>query len=83
MSTENMNKGFAVELNGDLLIRTASDTEVAAKVNGLIILFQVPPHHTGDWDDEQINKAWDKAIEQFAGDNKVSVVPVLITKNVQ
>jgi hypothetical protein len=66
--------GFAVIVGGDIQVNTVSETERAAKVNGLVTLFgmAVLDHHT----DDEIAVAWAEIVRRFPG--PVAVIPVEI-----
>jgi len=56
-------KGFAVVFGGVVAMRTVSDTERSAKVNGLVALFGVMVRNSAT--DAEIDAAWAKVVEKY------------------
>jgi hypothetical protein len=67
-----MASGYAVLVDGKIDLRTVSDTERAAKVNGLLVLYQIMTLR--DTPDAQIASAWDARPEPTRAD----VIPVWV-----
>ena len=51
-----MSQGFAVVRDGQPLVRTVSDLERGARVNGLLVCFGILV--MASWGDEEITSAW-------------------------
>lgn len=66
--------GFAVVVGGIIDVRTVSPTEQAAKVNGLVLLFQVIPSRNASeiW----INEAWARKVGESGEQIEVSAVRI-------
>jgi hypothetical protein len=67
-------KGFAVLLNGEIVVKTVSPTALAARVNGLVVVFglMVRDHEA----DSEIEARWAAAEKQVA---RLTIAPVEIT----
>jgi hypothetical protein len=68
--------GFAVSLDGEILIRTVSDTEQAAQVNGLAMCFSIMPEQ--HWPTEYIEALWLDMVGRVDVGHSVQVVPVVV-----
>lgn len=76
--------GYAVRQGRQILINTVSETERAAKVNGLVVVFHITPRNS--WTDAQIDDYWEAAVR---GDllnqrlaNYVELIRVVVFKHV-
>ena len=68
-------RGFAAVVNGAIVMKTVSGTELAAKVNALVAVFGVMVFD--NWTDAQIEAAWAHVVEGMdALVVPVQVVPV-------
>lgn len=72
-----MQRGYGVLVNGEIDLRTVSETERAAKVNGLLVIYQRMTMR--DATDDEIESVWGGR-EFFSCTNaKTEVVPVHVT----
>lgn len=78
MSVEAKNTGYAVKLDGKLSLRTASDEEHAAMINGLVLFFGVDPRITGHWTEAVIREIWADGVSRCCDKHKVEIVKVRI-----
>lgn len=56
-------RGWAVRRNGILLIRTATETDWQAMLNGLVLVFNVDPQQVNYATPEQARAAWSECIK--------------------
>lgn len=66
--------GFAVERDGQIDVATVSPTELAAKVNGLVTIFNTYP--TRGSPDAWINALWLDAVKDLT--SPPLIIPVII-----
>ena len=70
--------GWAVKRNGTVLIRTATETPVQAKGNGLVLIFDARPDIV-DWSSpENITNCWDACDRQSA--DQLEIVPCRVVE---
>lgn len=71
--------GFAVRLDGKIVVETIGPHERAAKANGLLVLFGIMPQHF--WTDDHIARSWADCLadDRVAALNReIEIVPVAI-----
>lgn len=67
--------GFACTVDGEIVMRSVSDTRRAAKVNALVVVFRVPVY--GNASDAEIEAAWAAHVAKETR-FRVEVVPVRV-----
>jgi hypothetical protein len=72
-----MQTGYAILLDGKIDLRTVSDTERAAKVNGLVTIYRLLVMNNAT--DRDIAQAWDRRPEP----GRTEVVPVRVAVQTQ
>lgn len=54
--------GYCVKIEDELMVRTVTETEVGAQVNGLYLYFKIAPKDK--WSDEKVGKVWGYSVKQ-------------------
>ncbi len=69
--------GYAIAIDGEIAVKTVSESERAAKVNDLFVHFFTPV--PADISDDDINRLWSKFVDMRKGlaEHKVVQVRVL------
>lgn len=76
-----MTNAYAAKVDGALNLATVGPHERSAKVNALLVLFNIMPKD--GWTDEFIEARWAEAMERLAREkpqHTVEIVPVLVTE---
>lgn len=75
-------KGFAAVLDNEILVATVHDTERGAKVNAILVCYNV--RVTAEWSDSHIEKVWEQFLGVALNNGRVlHIIPVTIARTVQ